>query len=433
LDNTITSLSATQQEMTLTLEPSEFTPVLEARFKEIQANAQIKGFRKGKVPMELVRRLMGKEVEADTIEFLANKFFSEVAEEKKLKIVGKAHLRHFEYAPDQKLKIYVQYEVQPEFELKPYDEYSFTKVNYQVTDADVEAEVKTLLAQHGAWVSKEGEAEEEDLVIADMQKLDNAGMAIIGGRYEHQEFFLSELADESTLKKALLGVKVGDERNVDVELRKEDGTVEQTRFRISVKEVKRLDLPELTDELAKEFSDGRCATAQALREDIRQTLERYYEEKSEEDLLEDIAQRFVKDNAVEVPSAMVRSFENLLVDNARQRMGGSFPRGFSEEAFRREIRPSAELQARWMLIRYKLAEMHNLKVEEDDIRAEAEKEAQANGLDFNQLLQAYMSDQVREYVVDRILRQKIYDVVKSKVKINTETKPIPRRRLRLST
>ncbi len=419
--------------MTLTLEPSEFTPVLEARFKEIQANAQIKGFRKGKVPMELVRRLMGKEVEADTIEFLANKFFSEVAEEKKLKIVGKAHLRHFEYAPDQKLKIYVQYEVQPEFELKPYDEYSFTKVNYQVTDADVEAEVKTLLAQHGAWVSKEGEAEEEDLVIADMQKLDNAGMAIIGGRYEHQEFFLSELADESTLKKALLGVKVGDERNVDVELRKEDGTVEQTRFRISVKEVKRLDLPELTDELAKEFSDGRCATSQALREDIRQTLERYYEEKSEEDLLEDIAQRFVKDNAVEVPSAMVRSFENLLVDNARQRMGGSFPRGFSEEAFRREIRPSAELQARWMLIRYKLAEMHNLKVEEDDIRAEAEKEAQANGLDFNQLLQAYMSDQVREYVVDRILRQKIYDVVKSKVKINTETKPIPRRRLRLST
>lgn len=82
MNNSITSLSATQQEMTLTLEPSEFTPVLEARFKEIQANAQIKGFRKGKVPMELVRRLMGKEVEADTIEFLANKFFSEVAEEK---------------------------------------------------------------------------------------------------------------------------------------------------------------------------------------------------------------------------------------------------------------------------------------------------------------------------------------------------------------
>jgi trigger factor len=431
LNNSITSLSATQQEMTLTLEPSEFTPVLEARFKEIQANAQIKGFRKGKVPMELVRRLMGKEVEADTIEFLANKFFSEVAEEKKLKIVGKAHLRHFEYAPDQTLKIYVQYEVQPEFELKPYDDYTFTKINYQVTDADVEAEVKTLLAQHGAWVSKDGEAEDEDLVIADMQKLDSTGMAIIGGRYEHQEFFLSELADESTLKKALLGVKVGDERNVDVELRKDDGTVEQTRFRISVKEVKRLDLPELTDELAKEFSDGRCATPDALREDIRQTLERYYEEKSEEDLLEDIAQRFVKDNAIEVPSAMIHSFETLLVDNARQRMGGSFPRGFSEEAFRREIRPSAELQARWMLIRYKLAEMHNLKVEEDDIRAEAEKDAKENGLDFNQLLQAYMSDQVREYVVDRILRQKVYDVIKSKVKINTETKPISRRRLRL--
>ncbi|RFM25024.1 MAG: trigger factor [Candidatus Thermochlorobacter aerophilum] len=433
MDNTITSLSATQQEMTLTLEPSEFTPVIEARFKEVQANAQIKGFRKGKVPMELVRRLMGKEIEADAVEFLANKFFSAVAEEKKLKIVGKAHLRHFEYAPDQRLKIYVQYEVQPEFELKPYDNYSFTKIVYQITDADVDVEVKALLAQHGAWVSKDGEAEDEDLVIADMQKLDATGTAIIGGRRENQEFFLGELDDESALKKALLGVKVGDERDIDIEMRKEDGTAERTHFRIFVKEIKRLDLPELTDELAKELSNGRCTTAQDLRNDIRQALEKYYAEKSEEDLLEDIAQRFVKDNVVEVPSAMVRSFENLLVDNTRQRMGGSFPRGFSEEAFRREIRPSAELQARWMLIRYKLAEMHNLKVEEDDIRAEAEKDAKASGLDVNQLLRAYTSNQMREYIADRILRQKIYDVIKSKVTINTETKPIPRRRLRLST
>jgi trigger factor len=86
-----------------------------------------------------------------------------------------------------------------------------------------------------------------------------------------------------------------------------------------------------------------------------------------------------------------------------------------------------------MLIRYKLAEMHNLKVEEDDIRAEAEKDAKASGLDVNQLLRAYTSNQMREYIADRILRQKIYDVIKSKVTINTETKPIPRRRLRLST
>ncbi|MFN3385543.1 MAG: trigger factor, partial [Candidatus Thermochlorobacter sp.] len=402
--------------------------VFDERFKEVQANAQIKGFRKGKVPMEVVRRLMGKEIEAEAIEFLASKFFSEAAEEKKLKIVGKARLRHFEYEPNRKLTMYVQYEVQPEFELKPFDEYTFTKIKYEITEADIEDEIKALLAQQGVWVSKDSEATGEDLVIADMQKLDEAGMAIIGARYEQQEFLLNELADDSTLKKALLGVKAGDERLVDVELRKDNGAVELTRFRMSVKEVKQLDLPELTDELAKEFSEGKCQTVQELREDIRVTLEKYYEMKAEDDLLEEIAQRFVKDNSIEVPSSMTRLFENLLVDNARQRVGGHFPRGFNEEAFRREIRPSAEQQARWMLIRNKIADMHGIKVEEADIFAEAEKEAKATGLDPNQLKQAYLSHQVRDYVVDRIIRQKVYDFLKSKVKINIETKPVPSRR-----
>lgn len=414
--------------MTLTLEPAEFTPVFDERFKEVQANAQIKGFRKGKVPIEVLRRLMGKEIEAEAIEFLAGKFFSEVAEEKKLKIVGKARLRHFEYEPNQKLTIYVQYEVQPEFEVKPFDDYAFTKTKYEITDADVDDEVKALLAQQGVWMSKEGEATDDDLVIADMQKLDAAGMAIIGARYEQQEFLLNELSDESTLKKALLGVKAGDERLVDVELRKDDGTTELTRFRLSVKEVKRLDLPELTNELAKEFSEGRCQTPQELREDIRATLEKYYEMKAEDDLLEEIAQRFVKDNPIEVPSSITRLFENLLVDDARRRVGGNFPRGFSEEAFRREIRPSAEQQARWMLIRNKIADAHGIKVEESDILAEAEKESKETGLDLNQLKQAYLSEQVRDYVIDRILRQKVYDFLKSKVKINAEAKPIPSRR-----
>lgn len=421
-------LSATEQEMTLTLEPAEFVPVFDERFKEVQANAQIKGFRKGKVPMEMVRRLMGKEIEAEAIEFLASKFFSEAAEEKKLKIVGKARLRHFEYEPNRKLTMYVQYEVQPEFELKPFEDYTFTKIKYEITEADIEDEIKALLAQQGVWVSKDSEATGEDLVIADMQKLDEAGMAIIGARYEQQEFLLNELADDSTLKKALLGVKAGDERLVDVELRKDNGAVELTRFRVSVKEVKQLDLPELSDELAKEFSEGKCQTVQELREDIRVTLEKYYEMKAEDDLLEEIAQRFVKDNPIEVPSSMTRLFENLLVDNARQRIGGNFPRGFNEEAFRREIRPSAEQQARWMLIRNKIADMHGIKVEEADIFAEAEKEAKATGLDPNQLKQAYLSDQVRDYVVDRIIRQKVYDLLKSKVKINIETKPVPSRR-----
>lgn len=410
--------------MTLTLEPSEFAPTIEQRFKEIQANVQLKGFRKGKAPMELIRRLMGKEIEADAIEFLANKFFSEIVEEKKLKLVGKARLRHFEYVPNEKLTIYMQYEVEPEFELKPFEDYTFTKIQYDISEEDIDREIKQMLAEQGVWVSKGSEAGPDDLVIADLQKLDSSGLAIIGTRYEQQEFVLANLSSESSLKKALLGTKAGDERIVDVELKKDDGKVEPARFKVSVKDVKRLDLPELTDELAKELSGGRCQTTAELREDIRRALQEYYEAQSEDNLMEEIAQRFVRDNPVEVPPSLVRSFENMIVENARQRFGGVFPRNFSEASFRSTARQSAELQARWMLIRYKIASQYNLTVTPEDFKTEAEKTAAETGLDAQRLLQAYTSEGMKEQIYDRILRDKVFDFLKSKVKIVTEKRPL---------
>ncbi len=424
VNNTITTLSPTEQEMTLTFEPSEFKPAFEEQFKAAQAVVQIKGFRKGKVPMDMVKRLMGKEIEADVVESLAGKHFTEIATKENIKLVGKARVRHFEYVPEEKLSIFVQYEVQPEFEIKPYTEYEFKKSVYEITDEDIEREVKGLLEEQGVWVSKDGEADGEDLVIADMQKLDAGGMAIIGERFENQEFHMAQLVSESTIKKAFIGAKSGDERLIDIEMRDKTGQPQRSRFRATVKEVKRLDLPELTDALASELTQGSLTTADALRADIRAKLTEYYEQKSEDDLGEAIAQQFVKDNAVQTPESMVKSFENLLIENARQRVGGQFPRNFNIDAFRREIRPSAELQAKWMLIRYKLAEENNLKVEEQDVRSMAEKEAAAAGQPVEAVLQAYMSDNVRDYVIDRIMRDKVLKFLKTKVKITPESKRI---------
>ncbi len=421
----IKPLSSTEQELTLTLEPSEYQPKLDEHYKLAQANLQIKGFRKGKVPMDMVKRLVGKEVESETIETLASEMFSKIASEQKLKMVGRARIRHYEFKDDNSLNIYLMYEVQPDFTLAPFTDYAFKKAEYEITQEDVEREIKNLLKEQGVWMSKDGESSEEDLVVADSQQLDENGMPIIGKRFENQEFILNMIRKESPLRTALTGVKAGDERIVELEVRDNAGNQSLKKYKFYIKDVKRLDLPELTDELAKELTQGELQTAEELRADIESTLKKRFKQKSEEDLLEEIAKKFIEDNPIDVPHAMIHSFEDMMIQNAARQLGGKFPKGFDVQAFRREISPNAKRQAQWMLIRYKLAEVAGIKIDEQAIRDLAEADAKDMGLpNADQVLQAYLKEEMQNYVLDRALREKLFAYLTSTLKITPEPKRI---------
>ncbi len=409
--------------MTLTLEPSEYQSKLDENYKLAQANVQVKGFRKGKVPMEMVKRLVGKEIESETVETLASEFFSKIAAEQKLKVVGKARIRYFEFTNDKSLNIYLMYEVQPEFDLAPYTHYTFKKAEYEITPEDIEREVKNLLREQGVWVSKEGEATEEDLLIVDYQLLDEAGMPIIGKRTENQEIVLKMIRKDSPMRTALIGVKVGDERVVEIQ--SNDPNEPNKRYKFYIKDIKRLDLPELTDDLAKEFTQGELQTAAELRADIESSLKKQFKRKSEDDLLEDIAKKFIEDNPVEVPHTMIHSFETMMIENAARQLGGKFPKGFDVQAFRREISPNAKRQAQWMLIRYKLAEVAGIKIDEQTIRDLAETDAKEMGIpDPNQVLQTYLKEEMQNYVFERAMREKLFAYLLSTLKITPEPKRI---------
>ncbi len=408
--------------MTLTLEPSEYQSKLDENYKLAQANVQVKGFRKGKVPMDMVKRLVGKEIESETVETLASEFFSKIASEQKLKVVGQARIRHYEFTNDKSLNIYLMYEVQPEFDLAPYTDYTFKKAEYEITPEDIEREVKNLLREQGVWVSKEGEATEEDLLIVDYQLLDEGGMPIIGKRTENQEIILKMIRKDSPMRTALIGVKVGDERVVD--LQSNDPNEPNKRYKFYIKDIKRLDLPELTDELAKELTQGELRTAAELRADIESTLKKQFNRKSKDDLLEEIANKFIEDNPIDVPHSMIHSFENMLIENAARQLGGKFPKGFDVQAFRREISPNAKRQAQWMLIRYKLAEVAGIKIDEQTIRDLAEADAQELELPTEHVLQNYLREDLQNYTIERAMREKLFAYLLSTLKITPEPKRI---------
>jgi trigger factor len=423
LQKNITNVSETEQELEIILSAEEFGTEYNQELEEAKRSIQIKGFRKGHAPAGLIKKLAGPSIEATIAEKMASKYFEEIAEAEKIKPASRAQIINFTFTPDQ-LTLKLSYEIHPEFDVKDFSGYTFTKAVYTVTDEDVQNEINLILKGHGTLVSVDGEATSKDTVIGDVYKLNEAGEPLENEKTENHHFNLEYLPEENPFRKVLIGKKSGD--SVEIENDRKDPSEEPSRYRVTISEIKQLELPELTDDLVKELTGQRFEKVADFSADVRIQIEQHFLMKSDEDLLESISAKLIEENPVPAPESMIASFSKMLIENAKRQMGGRFPKGFDEEQFRLSMKPNAIRHAQWLLISQKIAELSELSVSDDDIKAYAEKEAVKTGAaDSEDLLNTYMSAEFRDYITDTILKDKIYDIIKSTVTITEEDTPVP--------
>ena len=423
MQKNIKNVSETEQVLEIILSPEEFGAEYKQELEEAKRSVQIKGFRKGHAPESLIKKLAGPSIETTIAEKMASKYFGEIADAENIKPASRAQIIDFSFSPDQ-LTIQLSYEIHPEFELKDFSDYTFTKAHYTITDEDIDREIKLVLKSHGTLISVDEAASSTDTVIGDVVRLNEAGEPDEDQKTENHHFTLEYLPEENPFRKALTGKKAGEV--VEVENEQQDADAKNSRFRVAISEIKRLELPELTDELVKEITGERFESVADFTADVRIQLEQHFTMKSEEEFIESISAKLIEENPVPAPKSMIESFSNMLVENAKRQFGGSFPKELDEKQFHIAMRPNAEKHAQWLLISQKIAELNKLEVSNDDIKAFAEKESGKNeSMTVEDLLNTYMSAEFRDYITDTILKEKIYDIIKSKVTITEEEKPLP--------
>jgi trigger factor len=423
LQKNITIVSETEQELEIILTAEEFQPEYDLELEEARKSVRIKGFRQGHAPVGMIKHMIGPSIEATVAEKMASKNFAAIAEAENINPASRAQIENYSFE-DGKLTIRISYEIHPEFELKDFSTLTFTQAEYTVTDEDVDREIRLILRGHGTMVTSEEPATEGDTVIGDITKLDAEGAPVEGSKNENHHFSLEYLPADNPFRMALEGKKAGDVADVTVEPKEEGG--ETLRYRIDIREVKHLELPELNDELVAEISHQRFENVEDFKGDVKLQLLAHFSDKSEQDLLESISAKLIEEHPVATPKSMVVSFQKMLLENAKRQIGGQFPKGLDEREFLNSMKPNAEKHARWILVSQKIAKESNLEVTNEDIRAYAEKEAEKEPiLSVEQLIETYMSTEFKDYIIDSILKEKIYDVIKSKVTITREATPIP--------
>ncbi len=422
MQKNIKNVSETEQELEIILSAEEFGAEYNQELDEAKRNIQVKGFRKGHAPVGLIKKLAGPSIEATVAEKMASKYFGEIADAENIKPASRAQIIDVTFEPDE-LKIKLAYEIHPEFDVKDFSGYTFVQNRYIITEEDITREINLILKGHGTLITVDEAALSTDTVIGDVYKLNEAGEVDEDQKTDNHHFTLEYLPEENPFRKALTGKKAGE--CVDVE-NEEKEAAQPSRFRVAISEIKRLELPELTDELVKEITGGRFESVTDFTADVRIQIEQHFLLKSDEELLESLSAKLIEENPVPAPNSMIASFSKMLVENAKRQMGGSFPQAFDDEQFRLAMQPNAEKHAQWLLISQKIAEDANLSVSDDDIKAYADKEAEkSESMDAGEILKTYLSAEFRDYITDTILKEKIYNVIKSKVTITEEEKSIP--------
>jgi trigger factor len=401
-----------QHKIEIILSPEELKPHFEKAFREKAKEITLPGFRKGKAPLLMIQRHLGRAIEYETIEKLSNDLFQDALTERNIKPIGQPVLEDLDYKPGNALTIRISYEVAPEVVAKEYTGVQVEQWSHEVTGEEVEDELIYLQKRHRILEPAEVADEEGYLVTIELQMLNDKGFPIPGKVNDNLKIDLGEEHVNRDLKAELLNMRTGEEKDVELTYDNKDGQEETERAHIKVKSIERIILPDINDEFAKHASDGKHETLDAFRESLHENLVTYWKRRYEDKLKNDLVNEIIKRNPFAVPNAVVGNILDSFVEEVKQRYPEQkLPDDFNVEEYRTHREQEARMTAQWMYIRESIVEQEHLTVDDEAIERKAMDDAVRLGIDQERLLEYYRkSDQVRhdlvtDQLMDLLLRQ----------------------------
>lgn len=417
MEVTINTMSDCDREMTVNMTQEELQPHFEKAYKEAAPTLEIKGFRKGKVPMPIIKKMFGASIEYQTIEEITNDTFKKEIESRNINPIGTPTIVNIDFKPGTPLSFKIKYEVKPEFELKDYKTIVIEKFIHAPTDAEVTNEIERLQKINSAMEDGIKVDGNDYVVTVDMADLNDQGEILPSSQRNGLKITLNEKQTEQEIKDALQGVSVGDVKEAKFEHQHGDHA-HKVHVRLTVKKIEKMILPAMDDVLAQKVSNGKFNTAEELKQNIKTDLDAFWKERSERRFENDLLTEIVKQYEFSVPESLVQNVIDTYIDDAKaQQPNRQLPKGFDEKRYRESVRETAVWQAKWLLIKERFIETEKIEIADAEIEKIAEEESAKLNIDKERLVQFYKSS---ENALERLKYKRLIDILKQNVKI-TET------------
>ncbi|RUO74317.1 trigger factor [Pseudidiomarina sediminum] len=302
---------------------------VDAKVKELlkteYRNRRINGFRKGKVPPNVLQKLFGKEARARAAQELMQSQYFEAIMQEKVNPAGPPSIEPKTNEAGKDLEFVATFEVYPDVEVKGLDAIEVEQPEVEVTDKDVDAMLDTLRKQHASWKEVKRKSKKGERITIDFTgRVD--GEEFEGGKAQDFALELGQGRMIPGFEDEIIGMKKGEEKTIKVtfpeDYHAENLKGKDAEFDIVAKKVEEQVLPEVDDEFVALFGVNEGGV-DALKAEVRKNMERELKNTVQSKVKEQILKGLVANNDVEVPKAMVKQEIDVLRRQAMQRFGGN--------------------------------------------------------------------------------------------------------------
>lgn len=389
---------------------------IEQKLAQKQKEAHLKGYRKGKAPLNMIRSLFQDQIKGDVAEEIIKETYPTAVRDNDLKVASYPMVSDFKFNDDGSILYVASVEVFPEIKDVAISGLKIEKSKIEIKDEDINDVVESLQKNMAEIRVVDRPITETDVVVLDIEKLDDPTNAIPQDKFENSEVDLSNKLTVKEFKEELPGANKGDTKEITVKYNEDypDKVFagNQIKYKCTIKEVKERILDELNDAFAKKTRQAE--TMLELRLNIRKRLTEQKEEEQKREQKSLVIDHVIKRNDIMVPKALVEDYLKNVVENFKQQYKDQ---DIDEGEIRKNYEPIGQNTLKWNMLMHKLSEQEKISVHQSDIDNIIAKFAENYKMTPEQAKESLQKSGNIADLRDSILEDKIIDYIISKSKL----------------
>ncbi len=417
----VENLEKNMAKLTIELPAEELEKAMQAAYMKEKNKISIPGFRKGKVPRQMIEKMYGPEIFfEDAANALISQSYPKAVDESGIEIVSRPDIDITQIEKGKAFIYTAEVAVKPEVTLGEYKGITVTKVDTAVTEDELQDAVAKERESNARTVTVEDRAiEDGDTAVIDFEGFVD-GTAFEGGKGENHSLVIGSHSFIDNFEEQLIGKNTGDELEVNVTFPEEYHAPELAGrpavFKVKINEIKMEELPELDDEFAQDVSE--FDTLEEYKEDVKKNLAERKAADARRTQEDEAVQKIVENSQMEIPEAMVNTQAESMIDDFANRIaqqGLSLEQyaqftGTTVEQMLDQMKPDALKRIQSGLVLEAIAVKEDIQVSEEDVEAEIGKMAEMYGMEADKMKE-WLGDSEKENLKKDIAVQKAVELI----------------------
>jgi len=413
----IEDLTPVKKKLDISVPAETVRKEIDAAYRTIRTNASIPGFRKGSIPMNIIKARFGGNVQEDVTKRLIETTYPQALGEKKLIPVEapKVELKDQRVEEDKDFAYSITVEVQPRVNIEDYKGMALKKEEVTVTEEDIEQGLKNLQQAAGEFKDVDRSAKQGDLVEVDFEAFLD-GEPIKNGKATGYQCIIGERTMLPGFDEALIGATKGEDRGGDIKFPENYSEAylsgKTGHFKISVKSVKEKSTPELNEEFARDMG---CVDSMGLRARVKEEIEKHKKAEVKENLKNEILSMLIEANPFDVPEALVNRYMAIILNRVLEnmKMGVSAPedRGLSMDQLKEKYTPAAIRSVKEDIVLDHIAAREKVEADSKEVEAAVRNIAAQRGVAYESLMARVEREGALEVIKDGLKHEKVFDII----------------------